>query len=198
MFVTAVQTVMDIFEDQIRSLSRDIRLKAYKILMQSYKVALTAIWDSAQNADITPLYHSQHSIIFYINSTVLSRLTTSRFILLYYPIFVLFQLAYIISIVQIIIMYLPFFFTPVNKFQKIITRGKHGLKYQKLCHYPNPLPRGREGSLTANNPSLSATNVIRLNRTHSFLNLQQNFSFPLLELWLIASKLNKIHSNLPT
>ena len=37
-------------------------------------------------------------------------------------------------------------------------------------------PRGREGSLTANNPNLSATNVIRLNRTHSFLNLQQNFS----------------------
>ena len=29
-------------------------------------------------------------------------------------------------------------------------------------------PRGREGSLTANNPNLSATNVIQLNRTHSF------------------------------
>ena len=50
----------------------------------------------------------------------------------------------------------------------------------------------------ANNPSLSATNVIRLNRTHSFLNLQQNFSFPLLELWQIASKLSKICSNSPT
>ena len=43
-----------------------------------------------------------------------------------------------------------------------------GKKYQKLCHYPNPLPRGREGSHTANNPNLSATNVIRLNRTHPF------------------------------
>ena len=52
-FVTAVQTVMDIFEDQIGSLSRDIHLKAYKILVQSYKAALTAVWDSAQNADIT-------------------------------------------------------------------------------------------------------------------------------------------------
>ena len=52
-FVTAVQTVMDIFEDQIGSLSRDIRLKAYKTLMHSYKTALTAIWDSAQNANIT-------------------------------------------------------------------------------------------------------------------------------------------------
>ena len=53
MFVTAVQTAMDIFEDQIGSLSRDIRLKAYKTLMHSYKMALTAVWDSAQNADIT-------------------------------------------------------------------------------------------------------------------------------------------------
>ena len=52
-FVTAVQTAMDIFEDQIGSLSRDICLKAYKILVQSYKAALTAVWDSAQNADIT-------------------------------------------------------------------------------------------------------------------------------------------------
>ena len=52
-FVTAVQTAMDIFEDQIRSLSRDICLKAYNILVQSYKMALATVWDSAQNADIT-------------------------------------------------------------------------------------------------------------------------------------------------
>ena len=52
-FVTAVQTAMDIFEDQIGSLSRDIHLKAYKTLVHSYKTALTAVWDSAQNADIT-------------------------------------------------------------------------------------------------------------------------------------------------
>ena len=51
--MTAVQTTMDILEDQIGSLSRDICLKAYKILMQSYKTALAAIWDSAQNANIT-------------------------------------------------------------------------------------------------------------------------------------------------
>ena len=49
----AVQTTMDIFEYQIGSLSRDIHLKAYKILVQSYKAALTAVWDSAHNADIT-------------------------------------------------------------------------------------------------------------------------------------------------
>ena len=52
-FVTAVRTAMDIFEDQIGSLSRDIRLKAYKILVRSYKAALAVVWDSAQNADIT-------------------------------------------------------------------------------------------------------------------------------------------------
>ena len=52
-FMTAVQTAMDIFEDQIGSLSRDICLKAYEILVRSYKMALAAIWDSAQNADIT-------------------------------------------------------------------------------------------------------------------------------------------------
>ena len=52
-FVTAVQIAMDIFEDQIESLSRDIHLKAYKTLVQSYKTALTAIWDPAQKADIT-------------------------------------------------------------------------------------------------------------------------------------------------
>ena len=55
----------------------------------------------------------------------------------------------------------------------------------------------------ANNPNLLATNVIRLNRTHSFLKLttkffKQNFSFLLLKLWLIASKLSKIRSNSPT
>ena len=44
---------MEIFEDQIGSLSRDIHLKAYKILVQSYRMALTVVWDSAQLADIT-------------------------------------------------------------------------------------------------------------------------------------------------
>ena len=52
-FVTAVQTAMEIFEDQIGSLSRDICLKAYKTLVRSYRTALTTVWDSAQLADIT-------------------------------------------------------------------------------------------------------------------------------------------------
>ena len=40
--------------------------------------------------------------------------------------------------------------------------------------------------------------MIWLDCAHSFLNLQQKFSFPLLKLWLIASKLSKICSNSPT
>ena len=54
----------------------------------------------------------------------------------------------------------------------------------------------------ANNPNLSATNVIQLNRTHSFLNLQQNFSNKIFHshfvLWQISSKFSKIRSNSPT
>ena len=53
-----------------------------------------------------------------------------------------------------------------------MTRRKHGYKYKKLCHNPSPLPRGREGSLVAKSPNLSTKGVIRLNHTHSFLNLQ--------------------------
>ena len=57
-----------------------------------------------------------------------------------------------------------------------MTRGKHGYKYQKLCHNPSPLPWGREGSLTAKSPNLLAKkNMVRFNRTHSFPNLQAKF-----------------------
>ena len=59
MFVTAVQTAMDIFEDQIGSLSRDICLKAYKILVHSYKMALTAditlIFETVQDKAMSEL-----------------------------------------------------------------------------------------------------------------------------------------------
>ena len=59
-FVTAVQAAMEIFEDQIGSLSSDTRLKAYKILMRSYRTALTLVWDSAQHADITLILTTTH------------------------------------------------------------------------------------------------------------------------------------------
>ena len=59
-FVTAVQTAMEIFEDQIGLLSRDIHLKAYKTLVRSYRKALTAVWDAAQLADITLILEAVH------------------------------------------------------------------------------------------------------------------------------------------
>ena len=67
---------------------------------------------------------------------------------------------------------------------------------------PKSIPPGREGSLTANNPNLSATNVIQLNRTHSFLNLQQNFSNKILHSRFCTlanfQQISKIRSNSPT
>ena len=61
-----------------------------------------------------------------------------------------------------------------------MTCVKHGYKYQKLCHHPSPFPREREGSLTAKSPNFLAKNMIRLNRTHSFLKLQAKiFKFTL-------------------
>ena len=53
----------------------------------------------------------------------------------------------------------------------------------------------------AKSPNLSATNVIRLNRTHSFLNLQQNFSNKIFQshfvLCQISSELSKIRAIRP-
>ena len=78
----------------------------------------------------------------------------------------------------------------------MMTREKHGYKYQKLCHYPSPFPWGREGSLMAKSPNPLARNVIRLNRTHSFLNLQQYFSNKIFHscfvLWQNSSELRKL------
>ena len=45
----------------------------------------------------------------------------------------------------------------------------------KVMPQPKSIPREREESLTANNPNLSATNVIRLNCTHSFFKFTTKF-----------------------
>ena len=55
-----VQTAMEIFEDKIGSLTQDICLKAYKNLVRSYRKALTAVWDSAQFADISLILQTVH------------------------------------------------------------------------------------------------------------------------------------------
>ena len=70
---------------------------------------------------------------------------------------------------------------------------------------PKSIPLGKGGKpygkKLAKSPNLLARNVIWLNRTHSFLNLQQNFSNKIFHsrfvLWQISSKLSNIHSIRP-
>ena len=50
-FVTAVQTAMETFDDEIDSLTWDTHLKAYKNLVRSYRTALTTVWDLASFAN---------------------------------------------------------------------------------------------------------------------------------------------------
>ena len=59
-FVTAVQMAMEIFDDEIGSLTQDIHLKAYKNLVRSYRTALTTVWESAQFADISLILETVH------------------------------------------------------------------------------------------------------------------------------------------
>ena len=51
---------MEIFEDQIGSLSQDIHLKAYKTLVWLHRKALTVVWDATQLADITLILETVH------------------------------------------------------------------------------------------------------------------------------------------
>ena len=72
-------------------------------------------------------------------------------------------------------------------------------KISKVMPLPKSIfPQEREGSLMAKSPNLLVNNMIQLNRTHSFLNLQQNFSNKMFHfrfaLWQISSKLSKICS----
>ena len=59
-FITAVQTAMEIFDDEIGSLTQDIHLKAYKNLVRSYRTALTTVWDLAQFTDISLILETVH------------------------------------------------------------------------------------------------------------------------------------------
>ena len=59
-FVTAVQTAMETFDDQIGSLMQDIHLKAYKNLVQSYRTALTTVWNLAWFNDISMILKMVH------------------------------------------------------------------------------------------------------------------------------------------
>ena len=52
-FLAMLKTAMEDFEDEISSLTPDIRRKAYKKFVKKYKEALTAVWDLARFADVT-------------------------------------------------------------------------------------------------------------------------------------------------
>ena len=51
-FVSSSEEALDPFEDQIGSLDETIRTNAYKMLLNSYKEALTPIWNLARFADV--------------------------------------------------------------------------------------------------------------------------------------------------
>ena len=51
-FIVAVQQAMETLEDEISLLSNDIRQKAYKNFLVSYRDALTPIWNLERFASI--------------------------------------------------------------------------------------------------------------------------------------------------
>ena len=51
-FITSIEEVLDLFEDQIGSLDETLWTNAYKTLLNSYKEALTSIWNLARFADV--------------------------------------------------------------------------------------------------------------------------------------------------
>ena len=57
-FIVAVQQAMETFKDEISLLSDDIRQKAYKNFLVSYRDALTPIWNLARFASIETVINS--------------------------------------------------------------------------------------------------------------------------------------------
>ena len=47
-FVSAIADALELFEDHIGSLDETLRTNAYKMLLTSYKDALTPIWNLAR------------------------------------------------------------------------------------------------------------------------------------------------------
>ena len=51
-FVSSIEEALDCFEDQIGSLDKTIQTNTYKTLLNSYREALTPIWNLARFADV--------------------------------------------------------------------------------------------------------------------------------------------------
>ena len=60
-FVMAIQTALETFDDEITSLTQEVRMKAYKNFIKSYRTALTAVWDLAHFADAALILATIHN-----------------------------------------------------------------------------------------------------------------------------------------
>ena len=52
-FVAEIQTALDTSHDEIGALTQEVRMKAYKNLIKSYRATLTPVWDLARFADVS-------------------------------------------------------------------------------------------------------------------------------------------------
>ena len=59
-FVTAIQTALETFDDEITSLTQEVCMKAYKNFIKSYRTALTAVWDLANFIDVALILATIH------------------------------------------------------------------------------------------------------------------------------------------
>ena len=51
-FLNEINAALDIFEDEIQTLQADVRAKAYKHFIKTYKTSLTPVWDLVRFADV--------------------------------------------------------------------------------------------------------------------------------------------------
>ena len=59
-FVMAIQTALEMFDDEIASLTQEVHMKAYKNFIKSYRTTLTAVWDLAHFADVALILATIH------------------------------------------------------------------------------------------------------------------------------------------
>ena len=59
-FVMVIQTALEMFDDEIASLTQEVRMKAYKNFIKSYRTALTAVWDLAHFAHVALILATIH------------------------------------------------------------------------------------------------------------------------------------------
>ena len=57
----AIQTALETFDDEITSLTQEVRMKAYKNFIKLYRTTLTAVWDLAHFADVALILATIHN-----------------------------------------------------------------------------------------------------------------------------------------